>query len=351
MASAFDTDPDSSSSEDSDATRDSDGDDSPPLPRALSQGVPRQACRYYNSSGGCRDGANCRYPHVCKYHLQGNCRHGNTCRLSHSVGGGGGRGGGVHPPPSNADQLSDGRSFQWQLKADGRWMDILNDHVIEAQYSLPHSKSIKLYNTPYGAVSIDFSHVRVIGKNLQVRRLDDGKSHWSWFCILRRKWIKYGEKDSKGNSGPVSSSDIERRFQTNPSGSFSFSVGGTTVEIRFPEMLQTSQSRKRRVTRRPQYRPKRSRGGNLLTPPIGGLSLGSRPQWQFQGDRGAWHDFKVGSAHCSVTSDDIETRYQQNPGGSLNFSASGQNYCLDLAAKIQTNLKTQRTRKIRRVMV
>lgn len=34
----------------------------------------------------------------------------------------------------------------------------------------------------------------MIGKDLKVRRLDDGNTVWLWYCTLRRKWRKYGEK-------------------------------------------------------------------------------------------------------------------------------------------------------------
>lgn len=44
------------------------------------------------------------------------------------------------------------------------------------------------------AVSIDFTRMRVHGKSLTVRRLDDGNTTWSWYCTLSRKWRKYGDK-------------------------------------------------------------------------------------------------------------------------------------------------------------
>lgn len=47
-------------------------------------------------------------------------------------------------------KLTDGRPYQWQINDGKGWKDVENDHIIEAQYSLPHSKSIKIYNTPYG---------------------------------------------------------------------------------------------------------------------------------------------------------------------------------------------------------
>lgn len=47
---------------------------------------------------------------------------------------------------------------------------------------------------PCRAVSIDFFKMRVNGKKLRVRRLDDGNTKWIWYCTLGSKWIKYGDK-------------------------------------------------------------------------------------------------------------------------------------------------------------
>lgn len=49
-----------------------------------------------------------------------------------------------------APELTDGRVYQWQLNDGTSWKDILNDHIIEAQYSLPHTKSMTIYNTIHG---------------------------------------------------------------------------------------------------------------------------------------------------------------------------------------------------------
>ncbi|XP_035534953.1 uncharacterized protein si:ch211-244b2.4 [Morone saxatilis] len=325
-------------------------------------GVP---CKFYNSRGGCRDGARCSYLHVCKYALKGNCRNGSNCKLKHDRAGSASSGASnrasVRSASSDEEErtdpkLTDGRFYQWQLNDGNGWMDIDNDHVIEAQYSLPHTKSIKIYNTPYGAVSIDFNRIRVCGKSLKVRRLDDGKTVWNWYCTLRRKWIKYGDKDSKGNTSPVTSSDIERNFQSDPKGSFTFSVGAETLEIRFKEKRQVGKSRKRRVTRRPVYRQQQAvaAGVSQAASAVRTLSVGTRPKWQFKGDNGGWHEFKHRRGtpfECSVDSKDIEKTYQQNPSGTLSFTVKGDTYKLDFGAMMQTNLKNNHTRKIRRLMV
>lgn len=40
------------------------------------------------------------------------------------------------------------------------------------------------------------------------------------------------------------------------------------------------------------------------------------------------------SAECSVSSDDIEQKYQQNPQGSMTFKVKGQPYKLDFTGTV-----------------
>ncbi|XP_028306191.1 uncharacterized protein LOC114465402 isoform X2 [Gouania willdenowi] len=310
----------------------------------------QQACRYYNS-GGCKNGANCQYLHVCKFALKGNCRYGAKCKFNHDVKALSSRGATSQSATSDP-KLTDGRLYQWQLDDGKGWKDIDNDDVIEAQYSLPHTKSIKIYNTQYGAVSISFRNVTVVDKKLSVRRLSDGNSSWVWYCMLHHKWIKYGEKDVKGKASPVSSSDIEKKFQNNPASSITFDIGGETYEIRFTEMLQVGPRTKAKVTRRPLFQQKQKIAGIIQG--VQAVSLRSQPEWQFEGDSGTWHKYKTRSGtstESSITSDDMERRYQGNPQDSFTFTVSGQTYKVDFKAMIQTNLKTKNTRKIRRVLV
>ncbi|XP_073336641.1 uncharacterized protein [Pagrus major] len=361
MATAHQSDEERPSESESDVSEESDSESDGSEEESDSQSPGRQPCRYYNK-GSCRDGNKCSYLHVCKYALTGNCRYGSKCKLNHNTGGGASSaaGGGAaaqtsEDEESEAQQLTDGRYYQWQLN-DGRgWKDIDNDHIIEAQYCLPHSKSIKIYNTPYGAVSIEFNRMKVYGKDLKVRRLDDGNTVWLWYCTLRRKWHKYGEKDSKGNTNPVKCSDIERKFQSNPKSSFTFNIGSETLEIKFIEMRQVGKNRKRKVTRRPLYRQQQAAAGvSQATSALNNASLGTKPKWQFEGDSGAWHDYKRRSGtqtECSVTSEDIERKYQQNPNGSMVFKVKGHSYKLDFGVMKQTNLKTKRSRNIQRVLV
>ncbi|KAK5848907.1 hypothetical protein PBY51_008593 [Eleginops maclovinus] len=341
----------SDTSEASDSGGDSDGDDF-----QLNCNGP---CKYYNK-GRCRDGERCPYQHVCQFALTGSCRYGSKCKLNHPTGSGESSGesnrasGRSRSSGEEDPKLTDGRCYQWQLNDGNGWKDVANDHILEAQYSLPHSKSIKIYNTPYGAVIIDYNRMRARGSGLRVRRLDDGNTVWIWYCTLGRKWIKYGDKDSKGKPSPVKNSDIENKFQSNPTSSFTFNVGAKTFEIKFREMRQVTTNKKRKVTRRPLYQQSAGAGVIQAASHFQNLSSGSKPQWQFEGNSGAWHVFKHRngtSTECSVTGDDIERKYQLNPQGSMLFNVKGQRYTLDFAAMTQTNLKTKHSRKIRRVLV
>lgn len=143
---------------------------------------------------------------MCKYFLTGNCRYGSSCKLNHSLGGRRSFGECARSEDQSAasskklltliiviksccsssssglchqfslskcylfcltlaayriqikfifvfqpdPQLTDGRPYQWQINDGKGWRDVENDHIIEAQYSLPHTKSIKIYNTSYG---------------------------------------------------------------------------------------------------------------------------------------------------------------------------------------------------------
>ncbi|XP_054480789.1 uncharacterized protein si:ch211-244b2.4 [Anoplopoma fimbria] len=317
----------------------------------------KEPCKYYNGRG-CKDDGRCPYLHLCKYALTGSCRYGSKCKLNHPRAGresSGASDRGSDRSTSTDPKLTDGRCYQWQLNDGNDWMDVSNDHILEAQYSLPHTKSIKIYNTQYGALSIDFNRMRVFGKSLRVRRLDDGKTVWIWYCTLGRKWIEYGDKDAKGNPSPVKSSDIEEKFQGNPASSYTFTVGADTCEIKFRGMRQVTAKRKRKVTRRPMYRQQPAGAGvTQAASALQTLSLDTKPRWQFEGDSGGWHDFKHRggtSTECSLTSEEIERKYQQNPHNSMTFKVKGRSYKLDFKAMTQTNLKTKHSRRIQRVLV
>ncbi|XP_067439569.1 uncharacterized protein [Thunnus thynnus] len=66
-------------------------------------------------------------------------------------------------------------------------------------------------------------------------------------------------------------------------------------------------------------------------PPETSNETGTKPQWQFEGDSGTWYEFiyKRGTTECSVNSDEIERKYQQNPNSKMPFTVNRNYYELD----------------------
>ncbi|XP_066525497.1 protein mono-ADP-ribosyltransferase PARP12 [Hoplias malabaricus] len=330
----------------------------------------QQACQYYNS-GHCRNGKKCRDLHVCKYSLKGSCRYGASCRLKHIQGSDGssgpeGRGRRNHTPKSrthrerSSSSSSDdsgglnGKPYRWQLDLGNGWEDVANDHILEAQYSRPNTKGIRLYNTPRGALSIDFTKMRILKKsNLRIRRKGSRQTQWLWHYRGNHGWHMYGEKDSQGKVRSISSSEVEKEFQKNQRGSMQFNINSNTFEIRFKDMCQNNLStgKRRRIRRRPKYESPSSGLVNNITNAFKNLTSSSPkkvPLWQFGGKNGRWHTFTQQGA-CSVSSADIEAKYQRNPQGSINFSVNGDPYTIDFSNMTQTNLKTSASRKVQRI--
>nr|XP_015207349.1 PREDICTED: poly [ADP-ribose] polymerase 12-like [Lepisosteus oculatus] len=187
----------------------------------------QQPCRYYNNSG-CKRGRNCTYLHICKYFFQGHCKYGKRCHLSHSA---------EEDNSGSSGERPRNKSYQWQIRKGSRWLDINKDWIIEAQYSLPEVKGLRLYNTKYGRISIDFGEMKVRGKDLGIRRqgfTDPQPTTWLWYYRGDTAWHPCGEQNSNCS---VTSKDIEREYQKNKRGSFRFSVGSKGYVINFKGVL------------------------------------------------------------------------------------------------------------------
>ncbi|KAJ8392356.1 hypothetical protein AAFF_G00077200 [Aldrovandia affinis] len=334
---------------DSDEDSPSDNGSDPPPGAPRSRGTPLQVCAYYNR-GHCKNGKKCGDLHICKYFLQGKCRSGSECRLRHFSNSESStdesqsgrrrrrRNRGRRRSSSEDRQASDdGRPYRWQIKSGSRWENIANDHIIEAQYSCPNAKGIRLFNTPFGAISIDFNKMKVLKKKLQVRRFSSSQpgleTEWVWYCSGNHSWIEYGKKDSRGKAAPVNTSTIEKEFQKRQTGSVQFTIDTTKYQIHFQEMRQENlaSGQKRKVARRPRF--------NMPQDGVGSLSSAfqrvavSIPTWEFEGDSGKWYIFKhrrKTDTESSISSAEIEAKYQRNPQGSMGFTVSGHRYTLDL---------------------
>lgn len=192
-------------------------------------------------------------------------------------------------------------------------------HTIRVRVNSTHVEHIsrpdggwsRLSDSPRSMVSLDFNRMRVLNKNLLVRRLDDGRSKWIWYCMLSNTWKNYGsavdptvflwggekkgflcantkwftyKQDARGNRSPPSEA-IEKSFQANPSGSFIFSIDDKRYEINFRGGLYCTSGKcsmwlfsirilvlpfsgmkqvgkkRRAVRRRPVYQPKQQGAG------------------------------------------------------------------------------------------
>ncbi|XP_072340862.1 uncharacterized protein [Scyliorhinus torazame] len=307
-------------------------------------------CKYYNERK-CMN-KNCTYQHVCKYYFSGNCRYGNSCRLSHST----------HSDSESSDEAtpqrkkrqSAGEQYQWQIKDRKGWNDIDCDHVIEAQYSMPETKGIKLYNSAYGMISIDFNKMQVHGKDLQVQRktfANSSKDEWFWYYRCEHKWKQFSAKDNT-----ISSADIESEYQLDRCKTIPITLNHTSYEICFRRMMQINMvtGTKRHLKRRPKFQGK-MKARFSLSEPMSHLNLHGQHQqyrWQFSGNHGSWYNYKRRSGtgtECSVTSEEIESEYLQNPSGSLTFYVNNDQFELDFLAMMQTNLSTGATRSVQRL--
>ncbi|XP_010885694.1 uncharacterized protein si:ch211-244b2.3 [Esox lucius] len=136
----------------------------------------------------------------------------------------------------------------------------------------------------------------------------------------------------------LDSAAIERCYQQNPGSQLSFKAGRHSYTLNLSEMCQTNN----------RFGTKRSVRRTLLSGTQQMSSVGLQYCWQFQDMDGHWKDFVKGSYFCSVSSQDIEAQYQQNPNGTMNFTTMRFKYQLDFSAMTQRNLSTRTTRSIRR---
>uniref|UniRef100_A0AAY4DRX9 C3H1-type domain-containing protein n=1 Tax=Denticeps clupeoides TaxID=299321 RepID=A0AAY4DRX9_9TELE len=242
---------------------------------------------------GCKKGKSCPNLHVCKYSWESSCRYGAKCRLKHrrKKSKQRGRRSSRRRSSSSESDSDDGRPYRWQLDFGSGWRNIANDHILEAQYSLPGVKGIRIYNTSHGAIYIDFQHMQVLKKtNIKVRRRGSKHTQWLWHYMNNHGWQQYGEKESKH----VNSSTLETEYQKNRLGTYKFSIGANNFVIQFKGLLVNSflsTGHKRKVRRRPKYVDAKS--GGSLNKSMSWLNLSSRaPLWQFKGSGSQWYDFK-----------------------------------------------------------
>ncbi|XP_039996946.1 uncharacterized protein si:ch211-244b2.3 isoform X2 [Xiphias gladius] len=158
---------------------------------------------------------------------------------------------------------------------------------------------------------------------------------YTWeFMADEGRWTEY-----EAHVCSFDSSYIERQYQRNPKGKLHFTIRKFSYTLDFSRMCQVNT----------KFGTKRSVRRTLTSGSQESSSSGTMTQWQFQDFNGAWKDYSNGYNQCSISSEDIELRYQQNPFGTMLFAATNFSYELNFSAMTQRNLTTNTTRSVRRL--
>ncbi|XP_058272553.1 uncharacterized protein si:ch211-244b2.3 isoform X2 [Hemibagrus wyckioides] len=266
------------------------------------------------------------------------------------------------PQPMNTS----GKYYVWQLFDGRNWFQIENDHVIESNYCQLDAKGITIF-THLGNLYIDFDTMAITGpfQCLAIRRLlslsHNQRENVGWYFRDKNCWSEYGTQGSSTYMSSVSSQDIEQQYNSNPTGSFSFTAGKYKYVLNFSAMTQTNLStqNQRNVRRRPKFNSVVYVHSSLNTSepststinpfplPAPSVSPSTTVTWQFMGDEGMWTNYqKPGSSLDSV---DIEREYQRNPQGQLAFTAGRYSYSLYFNGMYQINLTYKTRRAVQRI--
>ncbi|XP_049891920.1 uncharacterized protein si:ch211-244b2.3 [Epinephelus moara] len=257
----------------------------------------------------------------------------------------------------------------WYFRDDQLWCEYgsqssstlsssISSRDIEHQFSLnPRGTfSFTVGSTTY---SLDFSTMTqtncITGLNRNVRRrpkftssaqslsstsvfpaasssqLSDGGYKWE-FMGDEGRWTEY-----KAHICSYDSAAIERQYQLNPQGQINFRTKKFSYTLDFSKMCQVNDS----IGTTRAVRRTADDGSQQNS------SLGSVPRWQFRDIGRSWTDYS--KANSTISSQDIELQYQQNPSGIITFATNEFSYELNLAAMTQRNLSTNTTRPVRRL--
>lgn len=135
------------------------------------------------------------------------------------------------------------------------------------------------------------------------------------------------------------STTIESQYQLNPTGQLHFGINRFSYTLDFTSMCQVNNNigTRRAVRRIADFGSQQK------------SRTGDQPRWQFHDVDGTWREYSKASGQCSVSSQDIEAQYQNNPTGTMTFTTQSFSYELDFSVKTQRNLSTNTTRQVQRL--
>lgn len=249
---------------------------------------------------------------------------------------------------------------EYGAQSSGRLSSSINSRDIELQFSLNPQGTFR-FTVGSTGYSLDFStmtqtnHITGLCRNVRRRpkltsnteslsstsvlptasssQLTDGGYKWE-FMGDEGVWTEY-----QAHLCSFDSAAIESQYQMNPQGQLRFMVKNFSYTLDFSTMSQVNDifGTLRTVRRTANYGIQQGR------------SSSTSPRWQFQDIGGKWTDYSKGLSQCSISSQDIELQYQQNPSGTMIFTTEFFSYELNFSAMTQKNLSTTTTRRVRRL--
>ncbi|XP_026182572.1 uncharacterized protein LOC113142040 [Mastacembelus armatus] len=229
----------------------------------------------------------------------------------------------------------------------GSLISSVSSRDVEHQFALS-PQGLFSFTVGSTAYTLDFSAMTqtnsITGLRRNVRRrpkstsntgslYSTASSSYKWeFMGDEGQWTEY-----QAHICSFDSAAIEREFQLNPQGQLHFQIKRFSYTLDFSRWCQVNNNigTKRTVRRNINNGSQQSSSSSTL------------PRWQFQDIDGIWKDYST--SQCSISSQDIELQYQQNPSGTMNFSTKRFKYELNFSAMTQRNLSTNTARSVRRI--
>lgn len=164
-------------------------------------------------------------------------------------------------------------------------------------------------------------------------QLTDGGYKWE-FMGEEGEWTEY-----QAHICSYDSTAIERQYQLNPQGQLHFGIKRYSYTLDFSKMHQINNNigTVRAVRRTADDGSQQNSSQSTL------------PRWQFLDIDWVWKDYSKGNHRCSMSSQDIELQYQQNPTGTIMFTTRHFSYELNFSSMTQRNLSTNTSRSVRRL--
>ncbi|XP_035678886.1 protein mono-ADP-ribosyltransferase PARP11-like [Branchiostoma floridae] len=321
-----------------------------------------KACTWYNNRDrGCSKGHTCTFLHVCQFYLQGGCRFGaQRCDFSHNL----------HDPQPMA-VLS-------EFGIDGSKPESFLLEMLSSPPGVTPPRSAQLSGaagarrrTPSGGGGPSRQGggddagkgTEICTFNLR-NRCSFGDTCHNWHCALPYQWqCRVAGDETWQDYNSDSNIVIEKQFCDVTNGDVCL-LGSTNKPfsvVNFKDMKsrppQDASSLLQRLGLAPTVKDKVYVVRRLSTPSWGvkpaGYPFVTEWRWYWRDDGGTWVEYgqtnnSGAKGQSSLTSQDIEERFQDQPDAELTFNTQHHQYVLRLRDMQQENVSYQTRRDVRR---